>query len=258
MGTIASVLLRNESLQEIAPFCAPRTSIASRTGKSGRHPRARPARRARLTATSSPRSRCAGKLDEVGGDEYLLEMMQAVPHAANARYYAQVVQQLAIRRDSPTRAGDARRVLRDPLHGRRVAERAEGRLFAIADSRRVGEIAAADVLMRDALDHITQGAEGGHSGLETGFCDFDDMAGGLAGLVVVAGRPSMGKTAWALGVVDHVAVTLAQPVLVISLEMGKFEVAERMIVARRGSTARLRRRGLPSDLVGRPAPLMVR
>jgi replicative DNA helicase len=196
-----------------------------------------------------------GTFDQIGGDEALSQILSSTPIAANGVYYAQIVQQHAIRREVIEASNAALREAYGRQHtAGELLEHAEGRLFAIASSRCSGDVVGSEQLGRDTFDHIEARSNGGVAGLETGFRDFDDQMGGMPnkGLIILAGRPSAGKTALALNIVDHAVVSLGQPALVVSLEMGREEVYERMLVARaRVDGTRLRRQHIAHDVMQR-------
>ncbi len=177
----------------------------------------------------------SGELEEVGGEAYLAELMSSVQVTAHAARYAEIVQKNAIRRQL---IETSERILRDayePEFGpKELVAQAEERIFAINDDRGVGNLQSMGELMQDVFHLIDARASGEVDGVPTGFIDLDGMLGGLHGseLIILAARPSMGKTAFATNIADYVAVEAKQPVLFFSLEMAKTELALRMLCAR--------------------------
>ncbi|MGE5755843.1 MAG: replicative DNA helicase [Planctomycetaceae bacterium] len=173
----------------------------------------------------------------IGGDEALAQILGSVPHSANAKYYAQIVRQKSISRELIESANE---ILRDGYSNNFTAEQllenAERRIFSIAEDQTKGDTVELRDVVTLAMDRIAARSESRHpvTGIATGYFELDDITGGLQPeqLVILAARPSMGKTALALNICDHAAVNLKIPTLVISLEMGQLELAERLLCAR--------------------------
>jgi replicative DNA helicase len=173
----------------------------------------------------------------IGGDEFISQILGSVPHAANAKYYAQIVRQTAVSR---ALIESANHILQDGYSNNFTAEElledAERRIFAIAEDQSSSETVELRDVVTQAMDRIAARSEARHpiSGVPTGYYDLDDITGGLQPeqLIILAARPSMGKTAIALNICDHAAVTSKIPVLFVSLEMGRVELAERLLCAR--------------------------
>lgn len=170
-----------------------------------------------------------GKAEEVGGLGFLNALAQSVPSAANLRRYAEIVRERAILRKLVAASDDIATNAFNP-QGRPVAQildEAEGQIFKIGEegSRTRQGFQGMDSLVLQLIDRVTELAENGAeevTGVRTGFYDLDRMTAGLqAGdLIVLAARPSMGKTAFALNMAEHVAVQEGLPVVVFSMEMG--------------------------------------
>jgi replicative DNA helicase len=178
-----------------------------------------------------------GEMQAAGGVEYIAEVVNSVPHSANARFHADIVRQKSVNRKLIEIANG---MLRDGYSNNFTAEElvegAEQRIFEIAEDQTKGDTVELNVLMEQAMDRIVKRSEERHpvSGVASGFFDLDDITGGFQPdqLVIIAARPSMGKTAFALNICDHAAVNNKKAVLFVSLEMGRLELAERMICAR--------------------------
>jgi len=187
----------------------------------------------------------AQKLDYVGGLSYLGALVANVPTAANIRHYAQIVRDRSILRQLAATAGDIADAAYHPLgrSAKEVLDQAEAKVLHIAEqgARGAQQIAPIGTLLASVVDRIetlyNRDDPSDVTGVPTGFSDLDRMTSGLqpGDLVVVAGRPSMGKTALALNMGEHVALAAGLPVVVFSMEMGASQLALRLI----GSVGRL-------------------
>ena len=178
-----------------------------------------------------------GKADEVGGLAYLNGLAQFVPGAGNIRRYAEIVRERAILRKLVT-ASDEIATNAFNLKGRPVAQildEAEQKIFHIGEegSRMKQGFQAMPQLVVQLLDRVQEMADNPAdiTGVPTGFYDFDRMTSGMqAGdLIVLAARPSMGKTALAINIAEHVALEEGLPVAVFSMEMGASQLAIRIV-----------------------------
>ena len=179
--------------------------------------------------------RGAGELEEAGGEAYLAELLTNSPLPSYAQHYAQIVAQNAIRRRLIEACEVALNDAYAPeLQPKELVARTEERIFAISDDRDSGNLEKMSDLLVEVFHLIDERAEGGRNGISTGFIDLDNMLGGMHGseLIILAARPSMGKTALATNIADHVAVNEKEPVLFFSLEMAKTELALRLLCAR--------------------------
>ena len=187
----------------------------------------------------------AGKAEEVGGLAYLNSLAQNTPSAANIRRYAEIVRERAVLRKLVTVADDIASSAFAP-QGREVRElldAAESKVFAIAEEGSRGQKGFQEIqpLLTQVVERIDElyhrDSTTDVTGVPTGFIDLDKMTSGMqAGdLVIVAGRPSMGKTAFSLNIGEHVAVEQGLPVAVFSMEMAGTQLAMRML----GSVGRL-------------------
>ena len=179
-----------------------------------------------------------GKADECGGLVYLNALAQSVPSAANMRRYAEIVRERAVLRKLVAASDEIATAAFNP-HGRNVAEildEAEAKIFRIGEegSRSKQGFLSMDNLVVQLLDRVTELFENGAedvTGVRTGYYDLDRMTSGFqpGDLIVLAARPSMGKTAFALNIAEHVAVTEGLPVVVFSMEMGAAQLALRLV-----------------------------
>ncbi|OFW59311.1 MAG: replicative DNA helicase [Actinobacteria bacterium RBG_19FT_COMBO_54_7] len=180
--------------------------------------------------------RSQGKLEKVGDRSYILNLMSSVPTPANAKYYAEVVMRLATYRRLIEAAGKVAAVgYRAPEGLAEALDQAEGAIFAVAQRERRESIRAIKDLMETTFEDLEKISQGEiESGIKTGFVDLDELTSGLqpSDLIVVAARPSMGKTSLALNIADHVAVEERVPVAIFSLEMSAQELTRRMLCSR--------------------------
>ena len=193
------------------------------------------------------------QLDDVGGAEYLGELWDGAPTSANAEYYARIVREKAIVRNLIHTNNE---LLRDAYDGSMSADEmlgmAERKILEIAEKGTTGETHTLDKTLREAFDRIDARAKQNLSlsGISTGFLDLDNITAGMQNseLVIVAARPSVGKTAFALNLVRHVIVEERLPVFFVSLEQARIELAERLLVAQaRVDSHRLRKGALSAD-----------
>ncbi len=178
-----------------------------------------------------------GNADEVGGLSYLNALAQYVPSAANVRRYAEIVRERSILRKLVSASDEIATAAFSP-QGKAVAtilDEAEQKIFHIGEqgSRSQQGFKSMDTLVVDLLDRVTEMSENPQdvTGVPTGFHDLDRMTSGLqAGdLVILAARPSMGKTALAINIAEHVALNEGLPVAVFSMEMGASQLAVRIV-----------------------------
>jgi replicative DNA helicase len=179
-----------------------------------------------------------GRADDCGGQVYLNALAQSVPSAANIRRYAEIVRERAVLRKLIGASDEIATQAFNP-QGKPVAQildEAESRIFQIGEegSRSRQGFVGIDKLVVELIDRVTELHENGAedvTGVRTGFYELDRYTAGLqkGDLVVLAARPSMGKTALALNIAEHVTVHEELPVLVFSMEMGAAQLAVRMV-----------------------------
>lgn len=179
------------------------------------------------------RLRKTSELEACGGPAAIAEIISSVPTAANAAYYAQIVRDKAMLRALIEAGTDILRdAYEDTKEPRELVSAAEERVFAIEDRRSdAGAIESRDLIVEafariDARMDRTEGV-----GVPTGFTDLDNMMGGLheSEFIVLAARPSMGKTALATNIAENVSIRASVPTLFVSLEMARVELAQRML-----------------------------
>src|SRR3989304_1481188 len=191
----------------------------------------------------------AGEYDMIGGAAYLLEMSQEVATAAHAEHFARIVRDKAVPRSLIHAGTDIIQDASDPtVDAREMLARAEERVFRILDTKGDNQVASIRDVLHESLARIDARMQHQHAfgGIETGYIDFDELTGGRpdSELGILAARPSMGKTALALNMVEHLALDErgpAKPVLFVSLEMSAMELGDRLLCSRaRVNSHRLR------------------
>jgi replicative DNA helicase len=195
--------------------------------------------------TLSESLRAVGKLEYVGGLAYIGAIANAVPTAANVRRYAEIVRDRSVMRRLAGVATDIAEAALSPMgkSAEQLLDEAEGKIFEIAESgdRSKANFVSLSDLTGQAIDRVEELYRRDNpsdvTGVSTGYADLDRMTAGLqpGDLIIVAGRPSMGKTAFSLNIGEHIAVNLKKAVAVFSMEMGALQLAMRMI----GSVGRL-------------------
>jgi replicative DNA helicase len=178
--------------------------------------------------------RRAGLLDAVGGPAALVTLQAATPAISNASRYARIVEEHALLRRLIGVAGEIAEMSYDlPDDVTKTVDQAESLVFEVAQRRVTDTMAPIHDLLNDNLDRLESLYDKGDAitGTPTGFADLDELLSGLQpnALYVIGARPSMGKTALALGVASHAAIDAQRPVLVFSLEMGQLELTQRML-----------------------------
>ncbi len=177
------------------------------------------------------------ELREAGGDDYLIELMESVPHGGHAKYYASIIRDKAVQRrlifactDILKNAYDASSETDDLLN------QAEQQIFSILEQQEASNKLELKEILLDTFARIDARLElgGAISGLSTGFRDLDGQTNGLqpSELVILAARPSMGKTAFVLNLAEAIADRSQAGVVIFSLEQSKHELAERFLCIR--------------------------
>lgn len=185
-----------------------------------------------------------GRAEDCGGVAYLNALAQSVPSAANVRRYAEIVRERAVLRKLISASDEIATAAFNPQGTpvSQILDEAESRIFRIGEegSRAGTGFQSMDRLVAGLLERVEELEKNGAdevTGIRTGFYDLDRMTAGLqkGDLIVLAARPSMGKTALALNIAENVAVQEGLPVAVFSMEMGASQLALRLV----GSLARI-------------------
>src|SRR2546428_3353445 len=176
-------------------------------------------------------------LAAVGGAAFVTSLYTFVPTAANVQYYLEIVRDKHILRSIITAATESvRRAYEEQDEVNNLLDEVEQRIFAVGEDRFKGQMLSMKDQVMEAIESIEKLYErkGGITGISTGFVEFDRMTSGLhaAEMIVIAGRPSMGKTALAMNIAEHVAVNQKKPVAVFSLEMSSQQLVQRMLCSR--------------------------
>ena len=180
-----------------------------------------------------------GKAEDVGGLAYLNALAQNTPSAANIRRYAEIVRERSMLRKLVSVADEISATAFNPQgkEARQLLDEAESRVFQIAQEGSRGAKGFQEIqpLLTQVVERIDElyhrEGDSDVTGVPTGFTDLDRMTSGLqpGDLVIVAGRPSMGKTSFSMNIGEHVAIAQGLPVAVFSMEMGAVQLAMRMV-----------------------------
>jgi replicative DNA helicase len=175
-----------------------------------------------------------GQLDQVGGSAYLTSLINLTPTAVNAVHYGRIVERKAVLRNLISAAGRIAGIgYEDGADVSEAIDRAEQELFAVSQKRVEAGFSALKTLLYAAYDRLDYLHEhkGEISGIKTGFADLDALTTGLqkSDLIIVAARPSIGKTSLALNIAEHAAVNDGRTVGVFSLEMSKEQLVLRLL-----------------------------
>ncbi|MHC4861065.1 MAG: replicative DNA helicase [Planctomycetota bacterium] len=187
-----------------------------------------------------------GNLEKAGGEEALLDLSDAVPTSANADHYARIVRDLSLRRAVVRECTKAvQQAYEGEMEGRELLDFAEGLLFNLDREAEAGETVHIGDVLTPLFKEIDSGKQS-LTGLQTHFHELDDLTGGLqpSELIVVAGRPSMGKTTIALNVAEQIGVVEKVPVAIFSLEMAKAQLVMNMLCSNARVNAHSLRRGV--------------
>ncbi len=173
-----------------------------------------------------------GQLDDVGGVEYIARVMDSVPSSANAGYYMEIVKNKMLLRELIGAAGEILEEAYNQMdEAGQTLDEAERKIFAVTDQKIHGGAIALKDLVTQSFEQIEK-RDGRHvTGVATGYFELDEWTCGLQNgeMIIIAGRPSMGKTSLALNIAEHVGLVEKIPIGVFSLEMGKQQLAERFL-----------------------------
>jgi replicative DNA helicase len=177
-----------------------------------------------------------GLVDQIDGGGYISQLASNTPSAANVRAYAEIVRERSILRQLVDVGAEitSGAFASDGRNSRELLEEAERKVFAIADQdlRTGATFVAIQEAIREAIEKLQELAEheGDITGIPTGFKDFDEKTAGLqdSDLIIVAGRPSMGKTTLAMNIAENAAIKHEKPVAIFSMEMSAQQLVRRM------------------------------
>ena len=176
-------------------------------------------------------------LESVGGPAFVTSLFTFVPTAANIGYYLEIVRDKYILRqiiDAGTES--VRRAYEEQEEVGALLDEVEQKIFAVGEDRFKGQVLSMKDQVMEAIESIEKLYErkGGITGISTGFLEFDRMTSGMhpAEMIVIAARPSMGKTALAMNIAEHVAINEKLPLGVFSLEMSSQQLVQRLLCSR--------------------------
>ena len=176
-------------------------------------------------------------LDSVGGAAFVTSLFTFVPTAANVGYYLEIVRDKYILREIISAATESvRRAYEEQDEVNNLLDEVEQRIFAVGEDRFKGEMLSMKEQVMSTLESIEKLFEnkGAITGVSTGFRDLDKLTSGLhsSEMIVIAARPSMGKTALAMNIAEHAAIEVKLPVAIFSLEMSAQQLVQRMLCSR--------------------------
>lgn len=184
-----------------------------------------------------------GDLETIGGSSYLTELTNAVPTAAHAEHYADIVAEKATRRKLIRASEDIVNLSFDDGVStvQEILEEAEKRLFSVSQRTTKQDLISIEQILAEGFDRLDElhKNKGRLRGIRTGWTDLDNKTAGLqrSDLIILAARPAMGKTTFVGNLVQNVATIEKQPVLFFSLEMSKDQLVDRMLAAESGVDA---------------------
>ncbi len=236
MSVLGGILLENEALNRALEVLRPEDFYREAhrkifTALITLSDRSEPADLVTLTAALKDR----GTLDEIGGSSYLATLVDFVPTAANISYYCRLVKEKAISRELIKVATE---IASRGYQGGEVEaslDWAEGEIFKIANMKSRPSFYTTKDIVKDTIKTIERLYDRKEqiTGVPTGFTDLDNMTSGLQGgdLVIIAGRPSMGKTAFCLNLIEYASMHASTPIAsaVFSLEMSKEQLVQRLL-----------------------------
>jgi replicative DNA helicase len=176
-------------------------------------------------------------LDSVGGAAFVTSLFTFVPTAANVGYYLDIVRDKYILREIISAATESvRRAYEEQDEVNNLLDEVEQRIFAVGEDRFKGQMLSMKEQVMSTLESIEKLFEnkGAITGVSTGFRDLDKLTSGLhaSEMIVIAARPSMGKTALAMNIAEHAAIEMKLPVAIFSLEMSAQQLVQRMLCSR--------------------------
>ena len=191
-----------------------------------------------------------GQMDEIGGVEYLAKIMNSVPSSANVMYYAGIIKEKMLLRQVIVAATE---ILDDAYDGsgetNEKLDQAERLIFAVTNKNITGSPSPLKDLVVRSFEAIDK-RQGKHvTGLSTGYFELDELTCGLQNgeMIIIAGRPSMGKTSLALNIAEHIGLAEKKPLAIFSLEMGSQQLAERFLCSKSEIDSQLVRKGMLAD-----------
>ena len=250
-SVLGSILIDRDAILKVADFLAPGDFYRAQHGDIYEAMLSLHGQREPIDlVTLSDELNRRGRLESVGGPGYLTSLINAVPTAVHVEHYGHIVERKAILRNLISAAGKIAAVGYEEANDAETAiDRAESILFEISTRRRIADFEPLSKLLADAYDRLEYLHEhrGQIIGVPSGLTQLDTLLGGFqaSDLIVVAARPSVGKTSLALNIAQHAAVRENKKVAVFSLEMSKQQLALRLLSAE----AEINPRGLQSGFI---------
>jgi replicative DNA helicase len=202
--------------------------------------------------TLSEELKADGVLKDIGGGAYLTQLTNTVPTSTNAEQYASIVATKSIRRRLISASNEIAQIGHDEKRTiAELVEEAEAKLFEVSQRHVGNDIISMETILADSFDRLDglHKDKGAIRGIPTGYRDMDNKLAGFqkSDLIILAARPSMGKTAMALNLAQNVAIKSEKPVLLFSLEMSKEQLVDRMLASEAGVNSWNLRTGNLSD-----------
>lgn len=190
-------------------------------------------------------------LEQVGGVGYLVQLVESVPTWVNAEHYARIVRDKGLLRDLIRCTGEiSESAYAEDEEVPKLLDNAEQRLFQVTQRRISGQAAVLREMLQEIYERIQPGEGGYLTGVPTGFTQLDDLTSGFqkGDFIIIAGRPSMGKTALGLNIAENMAIDDNRPVAFFSLEMSRLQLAQRVLCGRGKVDSHKFRRGMVSEV----------
>jgi replicative DNA helicase len=190
------------------------------------------------------------QLEDVGGVDYLKKLAESVPSSANIEYYANIVKDKSLLRELIQSSTE---IINDAYSEDGEAsvklDSAEQKIFAVTYKKITGSAMPVKDILMQAMESIMAREKAHVTGLPTGYFELDELTCGLqkGEMVIIAGRPSMGKTSFAMNIAEHIGADNSIPVAIFSLEMSKQQLAERILCSRSHIESQLVRKGMLSE-----------
>ncbi len=199
------------------------------------------------TLTVAARLKETGQLEEAGGSDYIETLVARIPAIANTRQYAQIVKENALMRGLIRATQEIQAsVANNEAEPQELLERAQQTVFEVAQDAQSGELVELSEILHDELERIEYQWKHGDAmtGTTTGFKDIDELTGGLqpGNLIIIAARPSMGKSALVTNIAENAALA-GKPVALFSLEMSKTELSQRFLASQAKESGDAMRKG---------------
>jgi len=262
-SVLGAILIDRETIIEIAEFLQPEDFYRQAHGTIFRSMLELFERREPVDlVTVSETLERSEDLEQVGGRSYLSQLSNQTPTAVHAVQYARIVERKAVLRNLIGAAGKIAGIgYEDPAEIQEAIDRAESELFQVSNRRITAGFSQLKELLHNAYDRLDylHAHRGELSGISSGFLDLDQLTTGFqrSDLIVVAARPSVGKTSFALNIAEHVAVREKKTVGVFSLEMSKEQLVLRLLSSVANIDSKRLRSGFLEELdFARIAPAM--